>query len=193
MATQSKSDVRVGNKAPNARVIDKDGNAFKLSDLWEEKPLVLVFTRHKGCPFCRQYLGEFQKNYARFSEKGANVAAIMMGNQSAVKEFLTDRKFSFKVYGSGGNAVHRAYGLKRFTETGDLFNPVKSAGEIFKSISVASKYGLGIPEGDVAQLGGTFVIDTDGTILFAHQSELASDNAPLSAVLNALEEPKIQS
>ena len=37
-----------GDKAPDVRVHDSNGVATALSDLWRERPLILVFLRHFG-------------------------------------------------------------------------------------------------------------------------------------------------
>jgi len=37
-----------GDKAPDVRLHDSNGAAIALSDLWRERPLVLVFLRHFG-------------------------------------------------------------------------------------------------------------------------------------------------
>jgi peroxiredoxin len=38
----------VGDKAPDGKVVNKSGTVLRLSQLWSDSPLVLVFSRHKG-------------------------------------------------------------------------------------------------------------------------------------------------
>ncbi|HEY6417899.1 MAG TPA: hypothetical protein VIX59_02755 [Candidatus Binataceae bacterium] len=37
-----------GDKAPDVRLRDSNGQTLALSELWRERPLVLVFLRHFG-------------------------------------------------------------------------------------------------------------------------------------------------
>jgi hypothetical protein len=114
----------------------------------------------------------------------------MMGNKTDLQDFLKSRTFSYEVYGSGGTSLYRAFGLRRFTDSPSILNPVNSVNEVFKAFGAMAKFGVGIPEGDVAQMGGTFVIDTSGTLLYTHRSEMPSDNPALTTVLAALDNSK---
>ena len=43
----------VGDRAPDATLLDLDGGEVALSSLWKDRPAVLVFLRYFGCPFCQ--------------------------------------------------------------------------------------------------------------------------------------------
>jgi peroxiredoxin len=40
--------IKKDKKAPDAEIVLSDGKKQRLSDLWKEKPLLLVFLRHFG-------------------------------------------------------------------------------------------------------------------------------------------------
>ncbi len=187
MATATKNDAQVGDLAPDGKLVNKSGATVNISDLWKDSPLVLVFVRHKGCPFCRQYLADITRQYAEIKKRGAKVAVVMMGGKADLKDFLSTRSFPFEVYGNEGVAAYRAYSLKRYTDSSAILNPAKGAQEFISGLSSLLRHGGGIPEGDVTQLGGTFVINTDGKLAFTHRSEMGSDNAPVSSIVAALD------
>lgn len=45
----------VGDTAPDVKLHDDTGQLVRLSALWQEHPLVLLFVRHFGCPLCREH------------------------------------------------------------------------------------------------------------------------------------------
>ncbi len=124
--------------------------------------------------------------YPKIKELGAEVAVVMMGNSAQLGEFLRTRNFPFPVYGNAGVTSYRAYGLKRFTETGAYLDPLKSGREMLEAFSSFARNGSGIPDGDIAQLGGTFVVDKEGKILFAFRQQMASEPIPITQVIETL-------
>ena len=52
----------------------------------------------------------------------------------------------------------------------------------------ASGVGVGRVIGDVQQLGGTFIVDENGTFLWSHVQQDASDNPSVEELLEALSE-----
>jgi hypothetical protein len=40
--------IAVGQPAPDAAFVSRDGGVVRLSDLWREKPTILLFLRHFG-------------------------------------------------------------------------------------------------------------------------------------------------
>ena len=43
----------VGDRAPDALLVDLERREVRLSSLWEERPAVVVFLRYCGCPCCQ--------------------------------------------------------------------------------------------------------------------------------------------
>jgi len=44
----SRAVIAVGQPAPDAAFASRDGGVVRLSDLWHEKPTILLFLRHFG-------------------------------------------------------------------------------------------------------------------------------------------------
>lgn len=78
--------------------------------------------------------------------------------------------------------LYQAFGLKRVTALG-LFSPSAAV----KGILAMSKgHTVGIPIGDVRQLPGVFIINTDGRIVYSYFASDPSDHPDPDTILRAL-------
>ena len=67
---------QVGEKAPNLKLQDFEGNWVELNDFWEEKPTVILFWRHFGCGCGLDRAKRLQEEYKEYITNGANVVII---------------------------------------------------------------------------------------------------------------------
>ena len=79
---------------------------------------------------------------------------------------------------------YKAMGFPR-ASTSQLIGPKSLAKGLVRGAQGA---GLGRPIGDVAQLGGTALIQPDGKIVWTHVQQDASDNPSVEEILEALTE-----
>jgi peroxiredoxin len=78
--------------------------------------------------------------------------------------------------------LYRAFGLKQMSPLG-FFSPSLAV----RSISTMAKgHFMGVPEGDVRQLPGVFVINTDGQIEFSHYAENPADHPDPDTIIRIL-------
>jgi len=105
-----------------------------------------------------------------------------MGPPKESEEFLEKFKLPFPMICDPDRKLYDAYGLKRMGSLGFL-----SPSLALKSLSALAGGNLvGMPEGDVKQLAGVFIIDTKGHVRFRHLSDDPSDFPPAKDVLAAL-------
>ena len=131
----------LGKMAPDFELPDDGGNVVSLETLLNDGPVVLVFYYGYHCNHCVGQLFGLNEDLPRFVEMGTRVVAI------------------------SGDAPDLT--AKRFAEYGRFFFPVLSD----KDNSVAQQFGTFRPESEGQPellLHGTFVIDTDGTVLWAN-------------------------
>jgi peroxiredoxin len=174
---------RVGDPAPDAALVDSEDSAVRISTLWREKPLVLVFLRHLGCTFCRQQLAWLARDYQRFAAAGANVACVAQGDAKVGKAYVLLLDLPFPLLLCGNDlAVYRQYGLTQANVV-SMLNPVM----IFKGLaSLLQGHKQTEVIGDGRQLGGAFLIDRTGTVRYIHRNADPSDNAKNDQLLDAL-------
>jgi peroxiredoxin len=50
--------LKFNDPAPDISILDTEGKPVQLSKLWKKQTLVLAFTRHFGCPQCKEMVDE---------------------------------------------------------------------------------------------------------------------------------------
>lgn len=170
----------VGDPAPDATLIDMAGNKVILSSFWAQRPVALVFLRHFGCPFCREQVAMLRRDYARFVEAGLDILCIGQGPHKAGKAFAVYFDLPFPVVVCEDDlSVYGRFGLDKASIKQMLGIHVWLRG------LAAMKHGFGPARGEATQLPGTFIIDTSGTVVFAHRALDQADNVTSDQLLNA--------
>ena len=118
-----------------------------------------------------------------FEKAGVSVVLVGMGPPKESEEFLEKFELPFTMICDPERKLYEAYGLKRMGALGFL-----SPSLALKGLSaVAGGNLVGLPEGDVKQLAGVFIIDISGQIRYRHLSADPADFPPAEDVLTALE------
>lgn len=175
--------LRVGDPFPDLALESLEGQV-RLSDRWADGPLVVVFMRHFGCAFCREHLILLGQAHDEIREAGGNVVAIFQYRAEPTHNFCRSRGVPFECLGDPARVGYKAAGLGRGQRNEYL------SFKVYKHWIRANKVGarVGKPSGDVAQRPGTFVVNANGAIVFAHYNVDSTDNPPVSDVLAAVEE-----
>ena len=84
---KNKQHLNFNQAAPDLLLMDVDANEVQLSSLWQQKPLLLAFTRHFGCTQCKEMLEELVTGRERIEKAGLNIAVVLMGSVEASREF----------------------------------------------------------------------------------------------------------
>jgi len=160
----------MSDSAPDVKLTDDAGRPRQISEFWAEKPLLLFFVRHLGCPLCRSQAAEIRKNVGRFTEAGGEIAMVTMGTAEDAAEFRRRMELPFTVLADDDQESYRAFSVPRGGVLGVMGPHMWPVG--LKSIL---QHGAGKPVGDPWQLPGAFVIDTKGEIRFAHRAKHSAD------------------
>ncbi len=163
-------------KVPLFDVVLSDGSTVPLRSLYEDRPLCLVFLRHLGCIFCREHVAELRE------AKDLNIAFVSMSAAPEVDRFRKEAGSPHPFISDSARALFEVFGLRR-ASLGQVFSPkVFGKGARAWSKGVRSSR----PPTDPWQLGGTFVIDTDGEVVWERRSEDVADNATVEEIRLAL-------
>ncbi len=114
---------------------------------------------------------------------GADVVSVFMYRAGPTRNFCRQREVEMECLGDPERKAYDAVGLERGGAR-ELLSPKVAIG----SLRAASKGAVvGDPQcGYVRQMPGTFVVGSDGTVLYAHYNRDQSDNPPIEAVLEAV-------
>ena len=155
-------------------------NLLKLS---EERPLLIVFLRHKGCTFCRETLALLKKFEPDYKKKNLFPVVVMMSDQVSADEFVSMYGFSeVQVVSDQEKKWYRAFSLGRGGLEALFGWKVLKRG-IFEGALL--KHGIGKIEGDSLQMPGVFVVRR-GEIVNQFRYESISDVPDFEGLTSAL-------
>lgn len=143
-----------------------------LSELSEEHPVLVVFLRHGGCPFCRQVLSQLQALSAQISQRNLQLAIVHMMDQKQADTLLA--RYELKNVQSFSDPDRKLYELFQVKKgnLSDIMGPsIWWSG--FKT-TVLSGNLPGIPGKDIQQLGAALILDK-GTVVASYFSQNSAD------------------
>jgi peroxiredoxin len=175
--------LRVGDSFPDLALESVDGKV-RLSERWAAGPLVVAFMRHFGCAFCREHLILLGRAYDEIRAAGGDAIAVFQYGAEATDSFCKSRDVPFGCLGDPARNGFRSVGLGRGPRSEYLSLKILRQRKRVRSVGARA----GIPRGDVAQRPGTFVVDQNGKLVFAHYNEDSTDNADVADVLEAVRE-----
>jgi peroxiredoxin len=121
--------------------------------------------------------------YDQFRAAGADIVAIFQYRADPTYHFCRKRGVPFDCLGDPERAGYHAVGLER----GGAMEVVGP--QLVKGFVRAARHGAlpGIPKGDTAQRPGTFVVSTEGQVLYAHYNKDSADNPETAEVLRVVQ------
>jgi peroxiredoxin len=118
---------------------------------------------------------------------GAELVVVGNGRPEQAAAFKNDQNISFPLFVDPAMTAYRAAGLKRGIM--DAIN-LRTAKHALRAIRKGFRQTN--VQGDPWQLGGSFVIDPKGNVLFAHTSREAGDHPDPQDILSALRRIKAE-
>ena len=148
----------VGAKAPEFALPDSTGPMVQSSDLLALGPLVVDFFRGRWCPYCVTELEAWRGLYPQLRELGALMVAV--SPQTVRQNDFTAGQHSlpFPLLADAGCEVAAKFGL--------VYQVPEFHQQYYRSILVNVPFVNG-DESWRLPLPATYVIDRDGTVLFA--------------------------
>jgi len=91
---------------------DQNGTQHRLGDLWQDKPVIVVFLRHFGCHNCRDHAVQLRDRYDDLQRQGIDLVAIGTGDQRYAGAFVRDEKIPYLVLVDDDAKAARAASVK---------------------------------------------------------------------------------
>jgi len=110
------TSLKIGDKAPNFKSIDQDGNSISLSD-YKGKKLVLFFYPKASTPGCTVEACNLRDNYKRFQSLGYEILGVSADSAKRQSNFRNKYKFPYPLLADEDKTVINAFevwGLKKF-------------------------------------------------------------------------------
>ena len=184
MANQTQ--LKFNDLAPDATLLDANGKPIQLSSLWKDKVLVLAFTRHFGCPQCKQMVDQLIDAHQALTERGMLLAIVSHASSESAKQFCEQRAPSATCLADPDRGAYHAYGLYRGTFWQTLLSPRIWLSNRKLARTKGYKPELPSPGQDAYQMSGTFIIGTDGRVRLPYYYEDIADHLPVDLILHGI-------
>ena len=166
--------------APPVSLVSEEGEQVSLARLYQAQPLVVQFTRHLGCVFCVDHAKQLLRHYQTLQNHGLEVALVIMGDAEDAKRFRESLGLSYAVFADPRQEAYRAFDVPH----GNLWQ-VAGPHLWWEGLKALVRSGIGRPRGDLMQLGGTYLIDTQGRIVWSHRPASSAEFPQIDDILFA--------
>jgi hypothetical protein len=133
--------------------------------------------------FCREHVAQLRDHEADFRARGARVAAVGLGDLAYARAFRDESRIAFPLLVDVERKAYRAAELHSASLRHLFRRDTFTAGRRAR----AAGYRQGRTGRNPFQLGGSFVFGPGDVDRYAHVSETFGDNAPVAALLAALD------
>lgn len=178
--------LKFNDPAPDLPLPDMSGQLVQLSSLWKERALVLAFTRHFGCPQCKEMVDALANAAPLFEQQSIGLAFVTQGTPEAAREFCQQRAPGLLCLSDPHRRAYRAYGLERASiwQTFLSWRVWQSNKRLQKERGWKPE--MPPPGQDAMQMSGTFVIGTDGRIRLPFYYDDIADHPPIDLLLHGV-------
>ncbi len=169
--------ISIGSQAPAFELKDHDGKVVFSSELMAKGRLVICFFRGRWCPFCVAQLEAMNLIPPQIEHTGASLIAI---SPQTVQQsyFMRDQhKLRFPLLSDAGNQVARQFGL--------VYRVPDYQQAIYRKVFINLPFTNGDESWELP-IPATYILDRDGTILYASASEDYTERPEPSAIVHAL-------
>ncbi|WJE16129.1 peroxiredoxin-like family protein [Halobacillus sp. ACCC02827] len=180
-ASEEGNGLSKGEKAPDFTLPDAKGGQVQLSEQLKFGPVIVTFYRGGWCPYCNMELRAYQEILDEIHKEGAQLIAI--SPQTPDQSMTTQEKndLQYHVLSDVGNKAARQFNL--------VYKLPDYLVEVYKG------KGLDVDKhnGDdswTLPVSATYIIDTDGSIVYEYTKSDYKDRAEPSEVLQELKKVK---
>ena len=170
--------LKVGDRAPAIVLNDAKGEIVDVAALLKKGPVIVTFYRGGWCPYCNLELKAYQQALPEIKSAGASLVAISPEQPDETLSTAEKNALAFEVLSDVGQKVGRAFGLVyEFTEE------LKTAYQGF-GLDIPARNGR--PGEWALPVSATYVINSDGLIIYAYTDPDYRDRADPREVLKVL-------
>jgi peroxiredoxin len=170
--------LKVGNRAPEFMLRNAKEEIVDIGALRKKGPVIVTIYRGGWCPYCNLELKAFQEILPEIKAAGASLVAISPEKPDATLSTTEKNALAFEVLSDVGQKVGRAFGLV-YQFTDELRSAYRGFGHDMPAHN-------GTPGEWALPVSATYVIDRDGTIIYAYTDVDYRDRADPPDVLDVL-------
>jgi peroxiredoxin len=168
----------VGEQAPTFQLPNHNGKPVSSPPLLGKGRLVISFIRGRWCPFCVGQMEAMNSIAAQITAAGASLVAISPQTEKQAYFMHDQHKLAFPLLVDARNEVARRFGL--------VYRVPEEQQAIYRRTFVNLPFVNGDGSWELP-IPATYVIDRDGTILFASANEDYTERPEPLEILASLE------
>lgn len=172
--------------APDEALINTLGEPVVLSSLWKQSTLLLAFTRHFGCPQCKEMLDMLNRFQPDLKAKGIRTAVVTQGMPDDTRTFCEEYAPGLLCLADPERKAYTAFGLGR----GGLSQTLLNWKVLRSNRMIQARKGWKAqfpPKGqDVFLMSGVFIIGTDGLIRLPYYYDDIADHPSFDLLLQGI-------
>lgn len=107
-------ELKVGDKIPNFKAKDTNGNDFDSQNLVGHKPLVIYFYPKDNTPGCTAQACSFRDQYEDFKDLGAEVIGISSDSVDSHQKFTAHYKLPFVLLSDDDKKIRKLFGVPSY-------------------------------------------------------------------------------
>jgi peroxiredoxin len=180
------AQLKFNDQAPDLTLQDIHGKPIRLASLWDRQVLILAFTRHFGCPQCKQMVDQLAEVAPALRANNLSLAIVTQGTPAETKAFCEQRAPGVVCLADPDRISYRAYGLER----ANLWQTFLSLNVWRSNRRLKQERGWNTelpPKGqDAMQMAGTFVIAPDGRIRLPYYYDDIADHPSVDLLLHGV-------
>ncbi|MGE5250626.1 MAG: SelL-related redox protein [Bacteroidota bacterium] len=178
--------LKFNEHAPDLELLTTAGKRVRLSSLWRDSVLLLAFTRHFGCPQCKDMVDRLVEATPQLESRGIQVAIVTHASPEQAREFCEQRAPGALCLADPDRSAYKAYGLGRGGWRETFLSPRvwRSNRSLLKQRGYRTE--MPPPGQDAYQMAGTFIIGRDGRIRLPYYYEDIADHPPVDLLLHGL-------
>ncbi|WP_367773773.1 peroxiredoxin [Flavobacterium sp. WC2421] len=147
--------LRVGDKIPNFKGKDANGNDFNIESIIGKKPIVIYFYPKDNTSICTAQACSFRDQYEEFTDLGAEVIGVSSDSVASHKDFAKEHQLPFILLSDSDKKIRTLFGVPsalfgllpgRVTYVVDkkgvvqlIFNSIKGQNHIVKALESIKK------------------------------------------------------
>ncbi|KAM9707630.1 peroxiredoxin-like 2C [Menidia menidia] len=166
------TDARTGEKVTLQKYLGKD------------KKTLLVLIRQFSCLLCRLHIKDLERNQSSLDALSVQVVLVSFGCQEGASHWLQDIGCQYDMLLDPDRKIYAAFGL------GASVKKVLNFGNMLlyaEYVADNTEFPRGLPsiQDDMFQLGGDFLLDKHGRVLFSHSCQSPLDRPSVEDILSA--------
>ena len=178
--------LKFNDPAPDLELRTSDDKPLRLSSLWKGRVLILAFTRHFGCPQCKEMLDQLVHSQPDLAKKNLSLAAITQAEPEATAAFCAEYAPGVLCLADPERHAYEAYGLGRGTMRQTFFSA--NVWRSNRRLNQQKGWKTELPPSgqDAMLMSGTFVIGPDGRIRMPYYYDDIADHPPVELLLKGI-------